>query len=148
MLFGFLWFFLMAFWFFCGKAFKKVWCMVLSLILFHFCNVVLVVSLQCFVVIDFVSCLFCIFRICVWVLFSFVMYFWFVFIIFVGCLELRILRPGFSLQCLIKNNKEFASDRSGCSLLLFPYGFLLKTLRKLLPIAQDPPSSFFLTFPY
>ena len=56
--------------------------------------------------------------------------------------------PPFPLYFLIKNNKEIAPQSSGSSLLPVSYGFLLKTIRKLLQRAPDPLSSLFLTFSY
>ena len=62
--------------------------------------------------------------------------------------ELRILPASFSLQFFLKTNKEIAPESSGSSLLHFPYNSLLKTIRKLLPRAQDPPGPFSLWNPY
>ncbi len=48
---------------------------------------------------------------------------------------------------LLKNQKV-APEISGYSLLNFPYCFVLQTIRKVLPRAQDPPSSIFLIVSY
>ena len=45
-----------------------------------------------------------------------------------------------SLQILIKNNQEITSESSGSTFLPFPYCFLLKTIRKSLLRAPDPPA--------
>ena len=116
--------------------------MFLWLIFIHFYNVFYFFAYLFVCYVLFFSYMFLSFIYCCIVFLCFVF-----FMSFAGFLELRILRPGFSLQFLIKHNKELASDRSGSSLLLFPYSFLSKTIRKMLPIAQDP-SSFFLTFAY
>jgi hypothetical protein len=53
--------------------------------------------------------------------------------------SLLLLPRSYALQFLIKNNKEYAPETSGSSLINFPYNSLLKTIRKLLPRVQDHP---------
>ena len=63
--------------------------------------------------------------------------------------NVRILPRSFSVRILIKNDQEIPPERSGSSLLPSPLTFLLKTIRKLLPRAPDPPSFlFFMVTPY